>query len=230
MFQRCVTIAILILLVLQVAEARKKKDKAGKITDGVYEDATFGFQVAIPENWEPKVHKAATLYRLALSEKTVLEEKKKVNPEWIEQMGGTQWSISPAPPMIELWVVPTTHPPKDVLDTLLSDRSKSEWRKRLLRITRHPEETMEFRSVKDGSFRKTKSGPLKGTRWTGAFLYYAPSLEGLETELNVSLVCQSLDQETVLVLVMRTDKEWLNLTLAASNKMLASLKIKSDKE
>ena len=230
MFNRTLIVALFILLAVPIAESRRKKSKSGKITDGVYHDATYGFQITLPGNWKPDIHKATTFYRLTLFEQTVVEEMKKVNPEFIEQLGGNLWSITPAEPLIELWVVPTTCSPRDVLDTLLSDETKSVWKERLLRTTHHPEETMQYQGVKGGSFCRTKTGPLKGTRWTGTFGHVAPSLNWLETELNVSLVSQALDNETVLVLVMRAEKEWLDLTIDTSNEMLVSLKIKPDEE
>ena len=47
---------IMVALVFSVAGA-KKKDKAGKVIDGVYLDAKYNFSLDVPDVWKYKIKK-----------------------------------------------------------------------------------------------------------------------------------------------------------------------------
>jgi hypothetical protein len=66
-------IAVLALIMLvPVAEARRKRPKAGRIVDGVYEDAKYGFKIPLDATWKASVMKAEDPFRLVMVQKNYL--------------------------------------------------------------------------------------------------------------------------------------------------------------
>jgi hypothetical protein len=63
---------MLLMLVVPVVEAARKKDKAGRISEGVYKDKTYGFSLTMDEGWKVNVQKNKHNTRLVFIQKNYL--------------------------------------------------------------------------------------------------------------------------------------------------------------
>jgi len=57
------------LMLAPMADARRKKPKAGTLADGVYTDNSYGFQLTVHENWKARVNKLDDKVRLSITKK-----------------------------------------------------------------------------------------------------------------------------------------------------------------
>lgn len=67
--KKLLILGLTLALLAPAAEARKKKGKAGKITDNVFRDDKYGFELTIHENWKPKIGKPKENVRLRLTQR-----------------------------------------------------------------------------------------------------------------------------------------------------------------
>lgn len=58
-----------LLIMIPVADARRKKDPAGTVQDGVFVDATKGYQFKIHDNWQARAKKDEENFRVVLTQK-----------------------------------------------------------------------------------------------------------------------------------------------------------------
>jgi hypothetical protein len=160
------TIVLLALLVAAPAGfARRKKEKAGKVTDLVYTDSKYGFQLKLPEGWKYKTGDAKKNFRLFLVQKNF-----EVPPDYQDAEHYTQV------PRIVVWADTTTLGASAFIDSLVSDSYRSDQKKDIYK---------EFELINEGSAgsgtyrealvprgRKTiRVGDLKGFRWVGKCTY-----------------------------------------------------------
>ena len=61
--------AMLLLLMAPMLEARRKRDKAGRISDGVYQDKEYAFSLEMDEAWKVNIMKNEEQLRLVFVEK-----------------------------------------------------------------------------------------------------------------------------------------------------------------
>jgi hypothetical protein len=57
------------LMLAPMADARRKKPKSGALSDGVFTDATYGFQLTVHENWKARLSKKDDNVRLTITKK-----------------------------------------------------------------------------------------------------------------------------------------------------------------
>ncbi len=213
--------SLLLLLVMLVGataiEAREKR--AGTIKDNVFSDSKYGIQLSLPSEWTADVHKDDDFYRLTILQPEVLEEKKP------EPWRARKWLRSPAEPLIDIWIVETDYAPKDVLDTMVSNDSESAWKKRMLFSLGHPEEALVFREINQGSIADIPNIDSPALCWLGSFQYFAPSLNAIKVKMPVAATCMEIKPGLKLVMVMRSNREWFELTKDASNAILASARL-----
>ena len=222
--------SLLLLLVIMVGatatEAREKQKRAGAIKDNVFSDSKYGIQLSLPSEWTADVHKADDFYRLTIRQLEVLEEeKKKPNPKPFDEWSARNRLKFPAEPLIDIWIVETDYTPKDVLDTMVSNDSKSAWKKRMLFSLGHPEEALVFRGINQGSFADIPNIDPPAICWLSSFQYFAPSLNSLKVKMPVAATCMEIKPGLKLVMVMRSNREWFELTKDASNAILASARL-----
>jgi hypothetical protein len=224
MFKQCLTGLMVVLIVAPVAESRKKKSKAGKVTDSTYYDANYGFQGTFPGNWKPKVHKAESMVRVTLVQQDF--EPDEVFKRRFEKMSFMGEATSP---LIEFWIIEAAAKPKDVLDSLLLDESKSDWRKPLMAAVEPTWSNATFQGAEGGPYQQAKVGSLKGMRWKGIFNYLHVDW-GIEVDQGVALVCLSLDDETAMVVLMRSEPEYLDATMEVAAEMQKTLQFEATAE
>ncbi|UCG61998.1 MAG: hypothetical protein JSV52_01535 [Candidatus Zixiibacteriota bacterium] len=66
--RRVLIMTLMGVLVCAAVDARRPRDRAGKIKDGVYEDKTHGFQLKLNPDWKTKIGDNDKHYRLTLSQ------------------------------------------------------------------------------------------------------------------------------------------------------------------
>ena len=59
----------ILLLLATAVDARKKQKKAGVITDSVFQDSQYGFELTMHDNWKVKIGKAKDKVRLRLTQR-----------------------------------------------------------------------------------------------------------------------------------------------------------------
>ncbi len=221
MLKRFFTIVILILLALQVAEGRKKRAKSGKVEGRTYQDAGYGFQITFPDNWKPKLHKADGIVRLTLVQQDFEPD------ELFNRKGNDMPFMGLAcEPLIEFWVIETVAAPKDILDSLLLDKSKSDWRKPLFAAVQPTYSDVTFQGVKGGPYQRAKAGTVKGKLWKGIFEYLHVDW-GFNANLGVALTCLSIEDKTSLVILVRAEPEYLDASMDVAFGMQKSLQLQS---
>ena len=67
--KRLLILCLMLMMCAPVVNARKKAKKAGTITDNVYHDDTYGFDITLHENWKVKISKDKKKVRLLLTQK-----------------------------------------------------------------------------------------------------------------------------------------------------------------
>ncbi len=111
---------IMVALVFSVAGA-KKKDKAGKVIDGVYLDAKYNFSLDVPDVWKYKIKKNKDNIRL------ILTKKQYDTP--------TQFLRAPSyttVPKVTILIDTTSLSLDMFVDSLLSDKFNSKQKKSIL--------------------------------------------------------------------------------------------------
>ncbi len=223
-YSRIVVAVLAIVLTTASVDARKKRSKAGRIVDSIYIDAVYNFKLTIPDNFKTKIHKDKTFYRLTLVQDSLVWDLKVIDR--VQR----RYDTVVVRPVIEVWVVSTLCSERQILDSLLSQETASDWVERLLMTLTEPYPKAQYRETNEGRFVRRKPGIPKATRWTGTFDYISMDLQGLKSKLDVSLVAVRLSKEAVLVMIMQAEREWLDATIAASDAMLASLVMEEDED
>ena len=159
-------IATLVLALLAPAVgARKKKKKAGEITDGVFLDAKHNFSLKLTEGWRAKVENDKSSYRLYLSQKQF-----QVPTDYMNAKDYTKV------PRIAILVEESELSAFALLDSLLSETYKSDLKKTILKecemlqgASSGEGKTIEEAVARDR--RPVTIGGLKGIRWTAKANY-----------------------------------------------------------
>ena len=69
MMKRMFLLGLVLLLAVPVAEAGRKKKKAGKLDGSVFTDKKYAFSLTVHENWKARIRKDKDSYRLVLTQK-----------------------------------------------------------------------------------------------------------------------------------------------------------------
>ena len=67
--KRMFLLALVLLLAVPVAEAGRKRKKAGRLDDSAYTDNKYDFSLTVHENWKVRIRKDKDSYRLVLTQK-----------------------------------------------------------------------------------------------------------------------------------------------------------------
>jgi len=143
------------------ADARRKKPKAGKITDGVYVDAKYNFQLTMLEGWDVSVQKDENNVRLSFKQKDYGIPGHFINaPDYTKI------------PRIVVYVdtaTPGVHP---FLDSLLAEEFKSDQKKAILKEF----DILQYSDISDGPVitkgrSRLELGGESGVLWRGQAKY-----------------------------------------------------------
>ncbi len=163
--KRLLIILLAFLVTIPMVSARRKKAKAGKVTDNVFVDVKYGFQIDLPDNWKYKVGNEKSHFRLFLVQKNY-----EVPHDYQDAPDYTQV------PRMVVWVDTTTLGAAAFIDSLVSKTYKSDQKKDILKEF----ELLNEGSVGSGTYRdplvpkgrKTiRVGDMKGLRWAGKCSY-----------------------------------------------------------
>ncbi len=119
--KRLLIMLLAFLLFVNVADARRKKEVAGTITDGVYQDNRFGFKFKVHPNWQTRLKKDEDNFRLVLTQKNY-----GIPPDYQSAPDYTY-----IPRMI-IFADTSSMSPNDMLDSLRSNTFKSKQKKEML--------------------------------------------------------------------------------------------------
>ena len=113
--KRLVIIASLVILMIPIAEARRKRDKAGDIKKDEYVDKKFGFSLKMDVDWKVKINDNDDPFRLVLVQKNYL-----IPTDYADAPDYTKV------PRIVVYADTTSMPVFGFVDSLLSDSYDSD--------------------------------------------------------------------------------------------------------
>ncbi len=161
--------ALLVLLALTfcipVGYAKRRGDKAGKVTDNVYTDKQYGFSLALNKEWKYSIRKNKDNYRIVLTQKNY-----EIPPDYMDAPDYTQV------PKLVVWVDTTSYSASAFIDSLISENFKSDQKKDVFREF----DILNAASAASGTYRENlvpkgkKTFSLadeKAIRWTGSVAY-----------------------------------------------------------
>ena len=113
---------LLLLMVAPTVDARRKKDKAGKITDVVYVDGKYGFQMTIHKNGKTRINKSDNNFRFSLTQRNYTIPSKYVSaPDYTKV------------PRLVIFVDTTSLGAHAFVDSLVSSDYKSKQKNKVLK-------------------------------------------------------------------------------------------------
>lgn len=122
LFTTLIVILTASMMITSVAQAGRKVPKAGKIRDGVFTDATYGFTITMDSEWKAKVRKVKDPFRLVLTQKNFL-----IPSDYRDAPDYTKI------PKIVIWADTTSMSAGAIVDSLLSETYGSAQKKTILR-------------------------------------------------------------------------------------------------
>ncbi|MCP4684320.1 MAG: hypothetical protein GY867_02630 [bacterium] len=149
------------LMLAPMADARRKKPKAGAVKDGVYTDASYGFALSIHENWKARVNKKDDNVRLTITKKNYGIPSDFVNaPDYTKI------------PRIVVYVDTTSLGAHAFLDSLTSESFKSNQKKEIVKEFEilQPSDIYDGEVVPKGRSRLEIAGE-SGVMWKGQVKY-----------------------------------------------------------
>ncbi len=120
--KRFAIICMALMMLAPAVDARKKQKKAGKITDNVYHDDTYGFDLTLSDNWKAKVSKQKDNVRLTLSQKNY-----GIPSDYIDSPDYT------VTPQVVLYIDTSTMGVHAFIDSLTTDAYRSKQKKSILK-------------------------------------------------------------------------------------------------
>ncbi len=159
--KRLLIFFLTIIMAFNIAGARKKKNKAGEIKDEIYTDFKYDFTLKAPEDWKSSIKKSDSEVRLVLSKKVY-----EIPIDYQSQPTYTKI------PKITVFVDTTSMPLEWFVDSLLSDKYKSDQKKMIMEEC----EVLSISEIYVEEFRKIKhskmsTGDINGIILTGERRY-----------------------------------------------------------
>jgi len=202
------TIFLSVLILFTVADAKKKKkDRAGKIKDGIYTDSKYNFSFNLPDGWKRKVHKKNDIYRITLTNKEFGKKMK-------DLCGNTQkQSLGHSDPLLGIWVIETDLSVFNLLDSIISPDSYKKLEGKLIGLVRPNWEDAEFRGYKVQSRKKLKISEHQAISWIGILNFSLLNFEGFDSPQGVGIIVLDLNKNSNIVLIVRTEPDHLGHVL-----------------
>jgi hypothetical protein len=199
--KRLVILGLAALLIAPSTDARKKQAKAGKITDNVYHDDKYGFELSLLEDWKSKVGKKKENVRLRLTER-----KPQIPNDYKDAPDNT------AIPQLVVYVDTSTFGVHVFIDSLTSDAYKSKQKKEILtefEFLNEPEVIPKRRSRLD-------IAGMSGLIWRGEAKYerqVSTSMTGTSGKLvrrsyGGAIAAVKIDDENIVLFFVRTEWEY----------------------
>ncbi len=161
------TLLVLLALTLcvSVSHAKRKSDKAGKVTDQVFTDKQYDFSFSINKEWKHSIKANKLNYRIILTQKNY-----EIPPDYMDAPDYTQI------PKLVVWVDTTSYSASAFIDSLVSEKYKSDQKKDIFREF----DVLNPSSASSGTYRENLISKGKRTfsladekaiRWTGSVAY-----------------------------------------------------------
>ncbi len=151
-----ISIILAILIVVPQGYAKKKKAKAGKISDNIYKDIKYNFQFELPENWERKVQKEKSNLRLLLTQKDPkVPDELMMTPEYAMV------------PSFFIYINESPLKPSEFIDSMISETYKSKIKDDIYMDLIPEDDNIEFHGLKTSKIRKITLDEITGINWLG---------------------------------------------------------------
>lgn len=154
--KRVLTVLLAVLVTVASVEAGRKREKSGKVENGTFTDATYGFSLKAGDNWGVKLMDADANFRVSFAQK-----KFDVPPDYIQAPDYTKV------PRLILWVDTSSMGPFPFIDSLISPTYKSKQKSDILKEF----ELLTERDVLPKGRKPFTVGADKGAFWEGRVPY-----------------------------------------------------------
>jgi hypothetical protein len=185
-----ISIILAILIVVPQGYAKKKRSKAGKISDNIYKDIKYNFQFELPENWNRKVQKEKSNLRLILSQK---------DPKVPDEL-----MMTPDYAMIPSFFIYINESPLDpfeFIDSMVSETYKSKIKDDIYMDLIPDDENIKFNGIKTAKIRKVTLDEKTGINWLGTASFTFES-GSQKKNFTYTTFCISVKKENDLLLFM----------------------------
>lgn len=148
--------ALILIIAVPSATARRKVVKAGKMKDSVYTDSKYNFQITIHKNWKSRINKGNNPFRLTATQRDYgIPNEYQLLPDYTQIPRLVLYADK-----IDIGVMP-------FLDSLLSNDYRSDQKKKILSEF----ELLNERELIPRRRRVFKLGEDKAVRWDGQAKY-----------------------------------------------------------
>ncbi|UCE24767.1 MAG: hypothetical protein JSU74_01580 [Candidatus Zixiibacteriota bacterium] len=120
--RRILFFVLMVVLLCTAADARRSKERAGVVKDGVFYDKKYEFSLDLDEDWKYKVGRKDDNYRLTLTKNTF-----EIPPQYLSAQDYTK------APRTVVFVGKTKVRGPALIDSLLSDSYNSEMKKEIFK-------------------------------------------------------------------------------------------------
>jgi len=139
MMKRLLLLLLALLICVPATMARRKTPKSGRITDGVYVDATYGFKLNIAKEWSASLKKLDAPARL-----TLIQKNYQIPPDYLDAEDYTKV------PRVTVFMAESPWSATAFRDSLLSDTYDSDQKNEIMKDF----EILNEQSVSEGGERK----------------------------------------------------------------------------
>lgn len=213
---------IIILLIPNVAlSGRKRGEKSGKLKNSLYTDHKYNFKITIPDGWKSKTYKANSQARLALMQNDFKWYKKQTARWATNFLNRKEYSNAP---LVNIWIVETEKTYSDFLNSLLANDHASKFKDNLIKFIRPIWDEAFFERFVTKSKKKLKFDGHKALSWHGSYLYTFTLVENkLDVTYGGAIYAIENDKGSILLITIRTEKEFIDEILEELQPMLSSL-------
>ena len=211
--KRLVIALIMVALVFGIADARKKKSKAGEFDDGVYTDGKFNFSMVIPEDvWNISIKKDKSQIRLILTKKVF-----DIPIAYTQDPGYTKT------PKVTVYVDTTSWSAKMFVDSLLNSEYKSDQKKEVLQNCE-----ILFGDYTPKRNSKLQIGEIQGVMISGE-QKYTKQIPDVITDFYGGAIFFAKQDQTLYIFHMICENKYFATEYEDFVKLLEGLKFPSEK-
>jgi len=120
--KKLIVTGLILTLLVPTLEARRKKEKAGKVKDQIYTDSKYNFSLKIDKGWKYKIEGAKENFRLVLTQRTY-----ETPPDYMDAPEYTKV------PRIVVFADTSSMGAMEFLDSLISDTYSSDQKKEIFK-------------------------------------------------------------------------------------------------
>ena len=178
------------------ARKKKKKDLSGKITDNVFVDKKFNYQLIIPETWKAKIKKNEDDLRVSLIQK---------KPKIPDDFDSPIYAVTP---VINIYIAEISYSPEKYIDSLISDTYNSELKKKIMAEIKIYDHELQFQWLRNIQKKSARINKLPAVLWNGKanhetkFVYWTQP-----RDYGVTIICVKKDN-LILIFAMRCEEQF----------------------